>query len=123
MAKIEEFRYGATALAFVIMAFALVYIIMVYPSERATLLNDKTVDMQTVVIENLKFVPEKMEINAGGVVTWKNSDTTKHTVSFAGFSSGILNPGDIYQHKFPDTGIYVYSCEFNPGMSGTVVVK
>ena len=123
MAKIEEFRYGATALAFVIMAFALVYIIMVYPSERAALLNDKTVDIQTVVIENLKFVPETMEINAGGVVTWKNRDTTKPTISFAGFSSGILNPGDVYQHKFPDAGIYVYSCEFNPGMSGTVVVK
>jgi plastocyanin len=123
MAKIEEFRYGATALAFVIMAFVLVYIIMVYPVERAALLNDKTTDLQTVVIQNLKFVPETLEINAGGVVTWKNQDATKHTVSFAGFGSGILNPGDLYQHKFPDAGTYVYSCEFNPGMSGTVIVK
>jgi plastocyanin len=123
MAKEELFRYGAPALAFTIMAFVLVYIIMVYPSERAELLNDKTVDLQTVVIENFEFVPETMEINAGGVVTWKNRDTTKHTISFADFSSGILNPGDVYQHKFENIGVYVYSCEFNPGMSGTVFVK
>jgi plastocyanin len=122
MAKKEPFIFGATFIAAMMLVLFFVYLTMIYPSERNKLLGEGE-DSSGISIEGMRFVPDTIEINAGGKVTWRNRDAVKHTVAFAEFNSGVLNPGDTYTHTFDEPGTYVYSCEFHTSMSGTVIVK
>jgi plastocyanin len=68
-------------------------------------------------------VPASLTIKVNSKVTWKNSDSVKHSVIGADFGSGVLNPGERYSHTFTKKGVYDYSCEFHPGMRGTIIVE
>lgn len=67
-----------------------------------------------------------LQISVGTTVTWVNNDTTAHTVSSdtGQFGSGILQPGDSYQHTFDTSGTYPYHCVIHgqQSMSGVVQV-
>ena len=61
-----------------------------------------------IEIKNFKFVPEKMTIKKGTIITWKNFDNTKHNVIFDDESAGEVD--------FP------YHCMPHPYMKGSVTV-
>lgn len=99
----------------------LMYVVMIYPEERAELLqNDAGLSIE---IKNGNFVPNSITIEVGDTIVWKNYDNTQHKISGGQFSSGILEPGQTYSYTFEQTGVYEYSCEFHPGMEGTIIVK
>lgn len=94
----------------------------------------QVVDMTTL----LNFSPRNVSIKAGEAVLWRNQSTFTHTVTFdptrAGkasipqganpFSSGDIEPGETFAHKFTVPGTYRYVCRHhsNAEMTGTIIV-
>jgi plastocyanin len=80
-----------------------------------------------VTIHDYYFMPSSLTISPGTKVDWAynvGAGTATHTVTFAGFSSGNLNPGSSYSHTFDIPGTYSYYCMYhqNIGMTGTITV-
>jgi len=78
-----------------------------------------------VRIANLNFNPTDITINVGDTVSWRNEDSSTHTVTSntGSFGSGEMGLGIIYEHKFTLPGTYEYHCTFHAGMNGRVIVK
>lgn len=77
----------------------------------------------TVVIKNFTFEPSQLTVKAGTTVTWKNEDSTVHTVTGTGWDSGQVQPGAEFQKTFDTAGTYDYHCSIHPSMTGKVVVN
>jgi plastocyanin len=69
------------------------------------------------------FVPNPINVRAGDIVTWKNTDIDTHTVTSSEFDSGLLDPGQSFEFKFENVGHYRYSCMIHPSMNGEVIVS
>jgi plastocyanin len=76
-----------------------------------------------VSIENMAFSPGDVTIKVGGTVTWKNNDSSAHTVTGPGWQSGTLAPGALFTHKFDKAGTYEYHCAIYDLMKGKVTVQ
>ena len=96
----------------------------------------------TVKMTIMKFVPERVTINAGETVRWDNTSVVPHTVTAVHklakrskdvelpkgaeqFNSGNLAAHKVYEHKFTVPGTYRYFCIQHEmlGMEGEVIVK
>lgn len=77
------------------------------------------------------FRPAMVTIDAGSVVTWKNSDTVSHFVStdstpaLEAQNSGEIKLGEMYSIKFDGAGQYSYQCTVHAaqGMRGQITVE
>jgi plastocyanin len=78
-----------------------------------------------VDIKNFAFAPASASVAAGSKVTWTNSDTTAHTVTFDDGSadSGNLAAGATFDHTFATAGTFAYHCAIHSSMKGTVTVQ
>ena len=84
------------------------------------------------------FTPYPIIIKVGDTITWKNEDTTPHTVtsgsgpsdpnkgkdfdSSPGLSS-VIAPGSTFSNKFTQAGTFLYFCQLHPNMVGEVGVN
>ena len=102
-------------------ALALVLVVLIAPSARATGLQTTTT---TVYIKDFYFSPAKITVEPGTTVTWVNKGRHPHTVtSFDGqFDSGTLWPGESYKVTFKGHGTIGYYCAIHPSMAGSVSV-
>lgn len=73
----------------------------------------------------MKFVPEKLEVAAGDVVTWVNQDLVPHTVTMPGAAveSGAIAPGAGWKLVAQRPGEMRYVCRFHPTMKAVLLVK
>lgn len=113
--------YAAAIVIVALMIMFVMYMIMIYPSERMKLLQEE--DTGTIAIRDFAFSPAELEISAGTTVTWTNYDNTTHAIAGGKFNSGPLEPGNSYSYKFDSTGVYDYSCSIHTYMTGRIVVK
>ena len=76
-------------------------------------------------MRQLTFTPQRIEIAAGGTVTWTNRDAVIHTVTDAGgrWDSGLIEPGAKWSRRFDRPGTYTIHCTPHPFMKATVVVR
>ncbi len=75
---------------------------------------------------NKGFTPDHISIHAGDTVTWKNDDSTAHTVKSKEeglFFSGSILQRRTFEHTFAEPGTYEYYCSLHPWMTGIVEVK
>jgi plastocyanin len=82
---------------------------------------------------NAKFFdPVLLNLPIGATVTWKNLDSTLHTVTSGStesgksgtiFDSSYLTGGKTFQHTFSIAGTFDYYCPLHPYMKGQVVVN
>lgn len=77
----------------------------------------------TVGMEGVSFAPEAVAVAAGGTVTFDNTSTISHNVTFDDEKSGTLEVGDSYKRTFDEAGTFSFVCTFHAGMKGTVTVK
>jgi plastocyanin len=78
----------------------------------------------TVVIENLRFDPETIEVQRGDTVVWVNRDLVPHTATASGgFDSGNLAPNASWKHAFARAATLPYVCRYHPMMKGQVIVR
>jgi plastocyanin len=75
--------------------------------------------------KNFAYAPATLTIHPGQSVTFKNSDSTAHTVTAAdkSFDSGNMEQGATWSHVFAKAGTYAYVCAYHSYMTGTVIVK
>ncbi|MGV8176675.1 MAG: cupredoxin domain-containing protein [Candidatus Bilamarchaeaceae archaeon] len=79
----------------------------------------------SVTISSGKFAPQDVTVKAGGVVTWTNTDTMAHIITFLnmdGAESGVMATGGTYAITFSTPGAYDYMSKKIPTMTGTVTV-
>jgi plastocyanin len=76
--------------------------------------------------QSQNFVPDTITVVIGinNTVTWKNGDSTMHTVTAdnGAFNSGLLNPGSSFSFTFTKSGTYSYHCQIHPFMTGKIIV-
>lgn len=82
---------------------------------------------------NAKFFdPLILNVPVGATVTWKNLDSTLHTVTSGSaesgksgtiFDSSYLTGGKTFQHTFSSAGTFDYFCTLHPYMKGQVIVN
>jgi amicyanin len=77
-----------------------------------------------VRIAALSFNASEIKVRAGTRVQWVNQDQVQHSVTAdsAGFDSGLIDPGQTFEHVFDRPGTYTYHCTPHPFMRGTVIV-
>jgi plastocyanin len=81
------------------------------------------------------FIPNKLTVNVGTVITIKNHDGIVHTATSTdngtsvlspttnhAFDTGLLQSGQQKQISFSKPGTYNYFCQVHPFMRGTIVV-
>jgi plastocyanin len=77
----------------------------------------------TVVVSDVTFSPDAVEIDAGEAVTWSFEDRMPHDVTFDdGPASPQMKTGT-WERTFEEPGTYEYICTIHPNMKGTVAVS
>jgi|KBSMisStaDraftv2_1062788.scaffolds.fasta_scaffold245264_3 plastocyanin len=76
----------------------------------------------TVSIKGFKFVPEKLEVNRGDTVIWKNEDIVPHLVATSEFKSKSMDQGESWTYQAKQKGDFPYICKFHPTMKAELIV-
>jgi plastocyanin len=79
----------------------------------------------TIIVENMKFTPDKLEIKPGDAVVWLNKDYFPHTATSneKAFDSGQIASGKTWKFRFKKKGAFPYTCTLHPTMLGSIEVK
>jgi len=79
-----------------------------------------------VSIKEFCFQPTVLRAGQGAVVTFTNDDPFPHNVLGANGAWGsfetIQRRGGSLSYRFPDPGVYSYTCLWHPGMTGAIVI-
>lgn len=104
--------------------FLVLFIVLVYPSERAKMLSyDSEGGSYSIKITSSGFYPAEIEIAQGARVSWVNQDNSQHTITFLDSKSNVLLKGGSYSRTFNDEGVYTYTSDNKPGFKGTITVN
>ena len=77
-----------------------------------------------ITIEQMKFTPAALMVNAGDSVTWINNDIVDHNVTEEAnslWTSGSLKSGE--QWSTVVNGSAAYLCTLHPVMKGSLTVR
>lgn len=80
-------------------------------------------EKDTVVLKDIAFKPERLEVEAGTTVTWRFEDKgIPHDVKAEddSFESEIMDSGT-FEHTFDRPGRYAYICSIHPGQMKAVI--
>lgn len=81
------------------------------------------VDENTVIIEDYKYQPAEITIQAGETITWINKDSVRHNAKGDSFDTGLLGKEESGEQQFDEAGTYDYHCTPHPYMKGKVIVE
>lgn len=81
--------------------------------------------VRTVVIESLRFSPQRLVVSRGERIKWTNRDPFPHTVTATdgSFDSHAIAPDSSWTYVARKAGEYHYTCTFHPTMKGVIVVR
>jgi plastocyanin len=78
----------------------------------------------TVLIKGFEFVPERLEVEAGDTVMWKNQDIVPHTATAGNvFDSRQIDAGGSWSYTVGRKGNIPYICAFHPTMKAELIMK
>ena len=79
----------------------------------------------TIVIADMKFVPEMLTVKAGDTVVWVNKDFFPHTATAQdrSFDSRDLAANKSWNYIATKKGTFSYVCTLHPTMKAILVVK
>jgi len=97
-------------------------------SSAAPASRDAATAKAAVDAKDFKFVPQTVQVKAGGSVTFANSDKAKHNAQTDSGADGAFNTGDLQKGDeeavtFEKPGSYDYYCIYHRFMTGTVEVS
>jgi plastocyanin/uncharacterized membrane protein len=80
---------------------------------------------RTIVMQQMRFNPAEIKVNAGDTVEWKNQDIYSHTVTSddGSFDSGLIAPGQSWETTVKAGGTIAYHCRPHPNMAATLIVS
>jgi plastocyanin len=86
----------------------------------------------TVSTDGLAFAPQRISVDPGETVAWRNEGATAHDVTAATYTDDAVNweyavelpGGESRAHTFEDAGVYQYYCTIHgeTSMCGAVLV-
>lgn len=88
--------------------------------------------VSTVAVTTAGFVPDRITVSVGEIVTWKNQSGKEVSVNsdpvdkynlFPNLNLGQFESGSSVQTKFDKAGTYTYHNFFNPAEKGTIIVE
>lgn len=81
--------------------------------------------VHTVAIENMRFVPETLEVRQGDTVVWVNRDPFPHTATAEGkgFDSRSIAPERSWKYVARRRGDFPYLCTLHTTMRGKLTVR
>lgn len=104
--------------------------------DKSVTLNDKSVTVKIVGIQDIPFTPSILNIESSTKVIFLNVDGSNggrvHTITSTRtgtidpdgkFDSGLLNVGDKFEFTFTERGLYEYFDSLNPSIRGIINVK
>lgn len=78
----------------------------------------------TVIIEGMKFTPEKLTVSEGDTIEWQNKDFFPHTATtINGFDSKDIKSNASWKYVASKKGEFDYVCRYHPTMKAHVTVK
>ena len=79
----------------------------------------------TVVIADMKFVPETLTVKAGDTVVWVNKDFFPHTATAQdkSFDSRDIATNKSWKYVAARKGAFPYICALHPTMKAILIVK
>jgi plastocyanin len=79
----------------------------------------------TVIIEEMRFRPERLTVTRGDTIVWVNKDLVPHTAtSEAGrFDSQTIETAKSWRFTATEKGEFPYVCTFHPTMKAMLNVK
>jgi plastocyanin len=78
---------------------------------------------EVTMAKSYRFDPQRIEVEAGQIVTWTNDDNFTHTVQVDGRGDHEVEPGDSVSITFDEPGTYHYVCRLHShDMDGEVIV-
>jgi len=82
-------------------------------------------DTVVVTIRDFRFVREKITVNPGDVVVWRNADQVEHAIQgdAGAFDSPLIEPRGDWSHQFTTSGTYTYHCKPHPFMKAEIRVR
>jgi plastocyanin len=82
-------------------------------------------DTVIVTIRDFRFTQERVTVDAGDVVVWRNEDPVAHTIvsDSGGFSSPIIEPRKEWSLRFATPGTFTYFCQPHPFMKARIRVN
>jgi plastocyanin len=85
----------------------------------------RTADTVVITIRNFKFVRDKITVNPGDVVVWRNLDPVEHALQAEGgvFESPLIEPRRTFSYRFDTPGKFSYYCKPHPFMKAEVNVR
>ena len=94
-----------------------------------------------ISLKSLMFMPEKLTVQRGTKVTWRNDEPITHTVTSGAvtgldkgsglrtgqkpdgrFNRTLKGKGDTFSYTFTKPGTYPYYCDIHFGMNAEIVV-
>jgi plastocyanin len=77
-----------------------------------------------VEIIDFGYQPASTDVATGATVTWTNTGSAPHTVTFndGSVDSDTLQAEATFEHTFASAGTFEYHCTIHPQMRGTVTV-
>jgi plastocyanin len=79
---------------------------------------------EVTMAKSYRFEPERIEVDAGSTVTWRNDDNFTHTVQVDGQEDREAKPGESLSITFDEPGTHRYVCTLHrKDMDGEVIVK
>jgi plastocyanin len=79
----------------------------------------------TIVIADMKFVPETLTVKAGDTIVWVNQDFFPHTATAQDktFDSRDIATNKSWKYVAKKKGSFPYICTLHPTMKATLIVK
>jgi len=122
--KADYIGYAVPVILIFLAIFLVLFIVLVYPSERAKILSfDSEEGYHSVKITESGFYPAELEIARGTRISWVNMDSTSHTITFLDSTSNVISKGGSYSRTFSEPGSYAYTSDFEPAFKGTITVN
>jgi plastocyanin len=88
---------------------------------------EATAATKTVAIEGMRYVPERLTVQSGDRIVWKNQDLVPHTVTYDTFNSAFdsqqIAPEASWSIVLRKPGSYPYRCKLHPGMHAILIVR
>ena len=102
--------------------FGLVFPVLLASTPAARGQQVQTHKTYNVAIKGFKFVPDKLEVNAGDTIIWKNEDIVPHIVTGDKLKSKSMDEGESWTYTAQRKGDFPYKCRFHPTMKGELIV-
>ncbi len=94
-------------------------------SARPAVSRSRDPDTVIVTIRSFRFVRDKITVNAGDVIVWRNADPVEHIVlsDSGAFESPVIAPGRDWTHRVTTPGTYTYYCKPHPFMKAQIRIR